>query len=166
MAQMKEQGEKKNRQRTKQNRDSQPIKYKSQHIGDRDAQRTHWVWQHKERNEGYTKQNKEKSTGNQQWRGGSWDSNQLFGMKGRNKHSTRIERRDKNSKIEERLRNLWENFKWTNIWIIGVWEGEEEEQEIENLLEKNNVRKLPQFGEGNRHRGAGSTDCPIRVGPK
>ena len=38
-------------------------------------------------------------------------------------------------KDEERLRNLWDNFKRSNIWIIGVSEGEEE-QEIENLLEK------------------------------
>ena len=39
-------------------------------------------------------------------------------------------------KNEERLRNLWDNFKCSNIRIIGVPEGEEEEQEIENLFEK------------------------------
>ena len=38
-------------------------------------------------------------------------------------------------KNEERLRNLQDNFKCSNIWIIGVPEGEEEEQEIENLFE-------------------------------
>ena len=38
-------------------------------------------------------------------------------------------------KTEERLRNLWDNFKCSNIQIIGVPEGEEEEQEIENLFE-------------------------------
>ena len=38
-------------------------------------------------------------------------------------------------KNEERLRNLWDNFKHSNIRIIGVPEGEEEEQEMENLLE-------------------------------
>ena len=37
-------------------------------------------------------------------------------------------------KNEERLRNLRHNFKCSNIWIIGVPEGEEEEQEIENLF--------------------------------
>ena len=36
-------------------------------------------------------------------------------------------------KNEERLRNLQDNFKHSNIWIIG---GEEEEQEIENLFKK------------------------------
>ena len=39
-------------------------------------------------------------------------------------------------KHENRLRNLWGIFKHTNIWIIGVPEREEEEQEIENLFEK------------------------------
>ena len=39
-------------------------------------------------------------------------------------------------KTEERLRNLWDNFKRFNFWIIGVPEGEEEEQEIENLFEQ------------------------------
>ena len=39
-------------------------------------------------------------------------------------------------KNEERLRNLQNNFKCSNIWIIGVPEEEEEEQEIENLFEK------------------------------
>ena len=45
----------------------------------------------------------------------------------------------------ERLRNLWRNLKHTNIQIIAVPEGEEEEQEIENLFEnimKENVPNL------------------------
>ena len=39
-------------------------------------------------------------------------------------------------KNEERLWNLWDNFKHSNIRIIGVSEGEEEEQESEILFEK------------------------------
>ena len=39
-------------------------------------------------------------------------------------------------KNEERLRNLQDIFKHSNIWIIGVPEGEEEEQEIKNLFEQ------------------------------
>ena len=39
-------------------------------------------------------------------------------------------------KNEERLRNLQDIFKCSNIWIIGVPEGEEEEQKIENLFEQ------------------------------
>ena len=38
-------------------------------------------------------------------------------------------------KNEEKLRNLWDYFKRSNIWIIGVLEGEEEEKEIEKLFE-------------------------------
>ena len=37
-------------------------------------------------------------------------------------------------KNEERLRNLWDNFKASNIQTIGVSEGEEEEKEIEKLI--------------------------------
>ena len=39
-------------------------------------------------------------------------------------------------KNEERLRNLQDIFKHSNIWIIGVPEGEEKEQEMENLFEQ------------------------------
>ena len=39
-------------------------------------------------------------------------------------------------KNKDRLRSLWDSFKYTNICIIGVPEGEEKEQEIGNLFEK------------------------------
>ena len=45
---------------------------------------------------------------------------------------TRIQKK----KNEERLRNLQDNFKHSNIRIIGMPEGEEKEQEIEKLFEK------------------------------
>ena len=41
-----------------------------------------------------------------------------------------------------RLRNLQDNFKPSNIWIIGVPEGEEEKQKIENLFE-NIIENFP-----------------------
>ena len=37
-------------------------------------------------------------------------------------------------KSEEKLRNLWDNLKHSDIQIIGVPEGEEQQQEIENLI--------------------------------
>ena len=43
---------------------------------------------------------------------------------------------NKNQNNGDRLRNLWDNFKHSNIRIIGVPEGEQEEQEIENLFEQ------------------------------
>ena len=70
-------------------------------------------------------------------------------------------------KNEERLGNLWDNFKHSNIRIIGEPEGEEEDQDIENLFEKNNEGELPQSGEGNRLPGSpGSSEGPKEVGPK
>ena len=39
-------------------------------------------------------------------------------------------------KNEERLRNLQDILKCSNIWIIGVPEGEGEDQEVENLFEQ------------------------------
>ena len=39
-------------------------------------------------------------------------------------------------KNEERLRNLQDIFKCSNIWIIEVPEGEKQEQEVENLFEQ------------------------------
>ena len=46
-------------------------------------------------------------------------------------------------KNEEWLRNLWDNFKHSNIQIIGVPEGEDEEQEYENLFEKIMKENVP-----------------------
>ena len=53
------------------------------------------------------------------------------------KEETRIQ------KNEDRLRNLWDNFKCSNIQIIGVPDEEEEEQEIENLFEKTVKENFP-----------------------
>ena len=69
-------------------------------------------------------------------------------------------------KNEERLRNLQNNFKHSNIQIIREPEGEEEEQEIENLFEKNIDRELSPSGKGNRHKNPGSSESPKQVGPK
>ena len=45
-------------------------------------------------------------------------------------------------KNEERRRNLQDILKRSNTWIIGVPEGEEEEQKIENLFEQI-MKELP-----------------------
>ena len=72
--------EQNSRKRNKRNGDNKPIRCRVQNFGDQDAQRTDWVQQqHKWRNEGHTKWNKEKSIGNHQWKGGNQDSYQWFG---------------------------------------------------------------------------------------
>ena len=54
--------------------------------------------------------------------------------RGRNKHPTRKNEETRIRKNEERLRNLQDILKHSNILIIGVTEGEE--QKIENLFEQ------------------------------
>ena len=44
---------------------------------------------------------------------------------------------------EDNISSLWDNFKRSNICIIRVPEGEEKQQEMKNLFEKINERKLP-----------------------
>ena len=63
---------------------------------------------------------------------------QINNLEQREKINIQSEQNEKTRilKNEERLRNLQDNFKHSNIWIIEVPEGEEEEQEIENLFEK------------------------------
>ena len=61
------------------------------------------------------------------------------------------------------FRNLWDNFKCFNNWIIGVPEGEEEEQEIEHLFEqimKENLVKEIDFQEVQEAQN------PKEIGPK
>ena len=71
-------------------------------------------------------------------------------------------------KNEERPRNFQDNFKHSNIQIIGIPEGEEEEQEMENLYQKIMKENFPlQFGKGNRlPESPGSSESPKEVGPK
>ena len=65
-------------------------------------------------------------------------------------------------KNEERLRNLQAILKRSSIWIIGVPEGEEEEQEIENIMQENfsNLTKEIDFQE------AQEAQSPKEVRPK
>ena len=51
-------------------------------------------------------------------------------------------------KNEERLRNLQDSFKHSNIRIIRVPEGEEGEQEIENLFQKIMKENFPSLAKG------------------
>ena len=49
------------------------------------------------------------------------------------------------------------------MWIIAVPEREEEEQEIENLLEKIMKENFPNLVKGSRHANPGSTVSPKQV---
>ena len=52
-------------------------------------------------------------------------------------------KRIKQTKTKDKVRNLWDNFKRTSIQIMGVPEGEGEEQEIENLFKNIMTENFP-----------------------
>ena len=61
---------------------------------------------------------------------------QINGLEQKKERNSQPEQNEETriQKTEKRLRNFWDNFKNSNIRIVGVPAGEEEEQEIENLL--------------------------------
>ena len=87
-------------------------------------------------------------------------------------HINNLEQKEENEEIriqknEERLKNLWDNFKCSNIRNIGVPEGEEEEQEIENLLEKIMKENYPNLAkEIDFHEAQEAQRVPEKLGPK
>ena len=70
--------------------------------------------------------------------GGKETGIQINGLAHKQEINIQLEQNEETiiQKNEERLRNLWDNFKHSNILIIGVPEREEEEQEMENLFEQ------------------------------
>ena len=57
------------------------------------------------------------------------------------------QKREKRLKTnEERLRELWDNVKCTNIHIIGVPEGEEREKETEKIFQEIIAENFPNMG--------------------
>ena len=63
---------------------------------------------------------------------------QIYGVDQKEERNTQPEKNEETriQKNDERLRNLQDILKCSNIWIISVPEGEEEEQQIENLFEQ------------------------------
>ena len=142
---------------------------KVQNTGNQDAQRNGWAWlQNRGKSEGYEKWIEGKCTGTNSK--GKETGTQTNGLEHRGEISIQTEQNEeiRIQKYEERLRNLRDNLKRSNIWIIGVPEGEEEEQEIKNLFEKNNESKHPWFGKGNKHTSPGSINKmdPSRTTPR
>ena len=68
---------------------------------------------------------------------------QRAGGQSRKKHPERVRKGKRLRKNEEVIREMQDNMQRNNIRIIGVPEGEEEEQEIENLFEKVMMENFP-----------------------
>ena len=69
-------------------------------------------------------------------------------------------------KSEETLKNLWDNQKRSNVQIIGVPEGEEQQQEIENLLEQIMKEKFPNLEKEIDFQEVQEAQSTKEVGPK
>ena len=72
----------------------------------------------------------------------------------------------RSQKTEERLRNLQDILKRSNIWILGVPEGEEEEQEIENSFEQIMKENFPNLAKEIDFQEVQEAERPKEVGPK
>ena len=62
------------------------------------------------------------------------------------------------------MRNLWGNFKHSNIWIIEVPE-EEEEQEVENLFEQIIRENFPNLAKEIDFQEVQEAQSPKEAGP-
>ena len=69
--------------------------------------------------------------------------NHLEYKEAKNNHAKQQEEKSIPQKAKHGINSLWDNFKRSNILLIGVPKGKENEQEIRNLSEKNSGRKLP-----------------------
>ena len=69
-------------------------------------------------------------------------------------------------KNEERLNNLWDNFKHSNNRIIGLPEREEEEQGMENLFEQITKENFPNLAKEIDYQEIQEARSPKEVGPK
>ncbi|KAK1346717.1 hypothetical protein QTO34_000577 [Cnephaeus nilssonii] len=84
---------------------------------------------------------------------------------GRNSQTQQqLERRLK--KQEESLRELWDNTKRNNICLIGIPEGEEEKQEIENLFEEIMIENFPDIGKKKTMQVQEVHRVPNKLNPK
>ena len=87
----------------------------------------------------------------------------------RRKKETSNQKRMKKQEFKkngERLRNLWDNFKHSNMGIIGVPEREKKEQEIEKLFEQTMKENFPNLVKEIDFQEVQGTQSPKEVGPK
>ena len=69
-------------------------------------------------------------------------------------------------KIEDSLRDLWDNIKCTNIRIIGVPEEEEKKKGTEKIFEKIRVKNFPNMGKEIVNQVQEAQRVPYRINPR
>ena len=68
-------------------------------------------------------------------------------------------------RIEDSLRDLWDNIKCTNIWIIGVPE-EEKKKGTEKVFEEIIVENFPKVGKEIVNQVQEAQRVPYRINPR
>ena len=69
-------------------------------------------------------------------------------------------------RIEDSLRDLWDNIKHTNIRIIGVPEEEEKKKESEKIFEEIIVENYPKMGKEIVKQVQEAQRVPYRINPR
>ena len=69
-------------------------------------------------------------------------------------------------RIEDSLRDLWENIKYTNIRIIGVLEEEDKKKETEKIFEEIIVENFPNMGKEIVNQVLEAQRVPYRINPR
>ena len=69
-------------------------------------------------------------------------------------------------RIEDSLRDLWDNIKHTNIQIIGVPEEEEKKKESEKIFEEIRVELFPNMGKEIVTQVQEAQRVPYRINPR
>ena len=69
-------------------------------------------------------------------------------------------------RIEESLRDLWDNIRCTNIWIIGVPEEEENKKGYEKIFEEIIVENFPNIEKEIVSQLQEAQRVPYRIKPK
>ena len=69
-------------------------------------------------------------------------------------------------RIVDSLRDLWDNIKHTNIWIIGVPEEEEKKKWSEKIFEEIIVEKWPNMGKEIINQVQEAERVPYKINPR
>ena len=69
-------------------------------------------------------------------------------------------------RTEDSLRDLWDNIKCTNIWIIGVPEEEEKKKGYEKIFEEIIVENIPNMEKEIVNQVQEAQRVPYRINPR